>query len=37
MSKTEQRKGYAAVDIFKFFCAILVIAIHAKPFVNILA
>ena len=35
MSKTEQRKEYAAVDIFKFFCAILVIAIHAKPFVNI--
>lgn len=34
MNKTEQRKEYAAVDIFKIFCAILVVAIHAKPFVN---
>ena len=31
----EQKKEYAAVDIFKFFCAILVILIHAKPFENI--
>ena len=28
------KKTYPAVDIWKFCCAILVIAIHAKPFVN---
>lgn len=28
------KKEYAGVDIFKFFCAILVVAIHCKPFVN---
>ncbi len=31
----EQKKEYAAVDVFKFFCAILVIAIHTKPFEEI--
>lgn len=30
--KTEE---YSSVDIFKFFCAILVVAIHTKPFENI--
>lgn len=27
-----EKKEYAAVDFFKFFCAILVIIIHTKPF-----
>lgn len=31
----EQRKEYAAVDIFKMICAILVMLIHTKPFENI--
>lgn len=29
-----RKKNFVAVDIFKFICAILVIAIHAKPFEN---
>lgn len=29
-----RKKEYDAVNVFKFFCALLVIAIHAKPFVN---
>ena len=28
----EQKKEYAAVDIFKMFCAFLVMLIHTKPF-----
>ncbi len=35
MSTREQRKEYAAVDLFKFICALLVVVIHAKPFENI--
>lgn len=31
----EQKKEYAAVDVFKMFCAILVMLIHTKPFENI--
>lgn len=31
----ERRKEYAAVDLFKMFCAILVMMIHTKPFENI--
>lgn len=31
----EQKKEYAAVDIFKMICAILVMLIHTKPFENI--
>ena len=31
----EQKREYAAVDIFKMFCAILVMLIHTKPFENI--
>ena len=34
MGELHKRKQYAAVDIFKFFCAILVIFIHTKPFQN---
>lgn len=30
----ERRKEYAAVDLFKMFCAILVMMIHTKPFEN---
>ena len=30
----EQKKEYAAVDVFKLICATLVIIIHTKPFVN---
>lgn len=29
-----RRKEYAAVDLFKMFCAILVMMIHTKPFEN---
>ena len=29
---TEQKKEYAAVDLFKMFCAVLVMLIHTKPF-----
>ncbi len=29
-----KKKDYPAVDIFKMICAILVILIHTKPFVN---
>lgn len=35
MIKAEQKKEYAAVDLFKFICAMLVVVIHAKPFENI--
>ncbi len=35
MIKAEHKKEYAAVDLFKFICAILVVVIHAKPFENI--
>ena len=31
----EERKEYAAVDLFKMFCAILVMMIHTKPFESI--
>lgn len=31
----EQKKEYAAVDIFKMICAILVMLIHTKPFEDI--
>ncbi len=30
----QQKKEYAAVDLFKMFCAILVMLIHTKPFEN---
>ncbi len=32
MTTAIKKKEYAAVDIFKFLCAILVIIIHTKPF-----
>ena len=34
MEQLSKQKQYAAVDVFKFFCAILVIFIHTKPFEN---
>ena len=34
MEKLERKKQYAAVDVFKFLCALLVILIHTKPFEN---
>ena len=35
MAKSIGTKEYAAVDIFKFLCAVLVIIIHTKPFENV--
>lgn len=34
MNTQAPKRELAAVDIFKFFCALLVIAIHTKPFIN---
>ena len=35
MAKSIGTQEYAAVDIFKFLCAVLVIIIHTKPFENV--
>lgn len=32
MGEVTEKKAYPAVDFFKFFCCLLIIAIHAKPF-----